>query len=154
MLVAVKLHRVWHDVEELDLALVRTVLMHCAVKPNCMEQAWLHNNAALLVYKRIVGRAPAAGFEPCGPGSDQERNLACSATMTVSLEDQVGLRPGRPLDNGTQEGDYSAWVAWRNRKVGLPGLSSLSPLSISTRLPRHNCFVALSCDAPESKQKL
>ena len=81
---AVKLHRVWHNVEELDLALVRTVLMHCSVKPNCMEQAWLHNNAALLVNKRIVGRAPAAGFEPCGPGSDQERTLACSATKWAS----------------------------------------------------------------------
>ena len=28
-----------------------------------------------------------------------------------ALQNQVGLRPGRPLDNGPQEGDYSAWVA-------------------------------------------
>ena len=27
-----------------------------------------------------------------------------------TLEDQVGLRPGRPIDNWPQEGDYSAWA--------------------------------------------
>ena len=54
----------------------------------------------------------------------------------LSLGDHVGLRPGRPIDNGPQEGDYSAWVAWRNGKVRLPGLSFLSPLSLSPRLPR------------------
>ena len=33
------------------------------------------------------------------------------------LEDQVGLRPGRPVDIGPQEGDYSAWVVWEKGKV-------------------------------------
>ena len=55
-----------------------------------------------------------------------------------TLEDQVGLRPGRPADNGTQEGDYSDWVAWRKGKVGLPGLSFLPPFSLSPRLPRQS----------------
>ena len=50
----------------------------------------------------------------------------------------MGLRPGRPVDIGPQEGDYSAWVAWRKGKVGLPGLSFLSPLSLSPRLPRQS----------------
>ena len=48
----------------------------------------------------------------------------------------MGLRPGRPVDNGPQEGDYSAWVAWRKGKVGLPGLSLLYPLFL--RLPRQS----------------
>ena len=50
----------------------------------------------------------------------------------------MGLRPGCPVDNGPQEGDYSACVAWRKGKVRLPGLSSLSPLSLSPRLPRQS----------------
>ena len=54
--------------------------------------------------------------------------------QAIPLEDQVGLRPGRPVDNEPQEGDYSAWVAWRKGKVRLPGKSFLSPLS--PRLPR------------------
>ena len=78
-----KLHRLWSKVEELDLALVRTPLMCHNVQPNYMGEAWLHNYAALLVYQRMTGRATAAGLEPCGPGSDHERNLACSASMTV-----------------------------------------------------------------------
>ena len=48
----------------------------------------------------------------------------------------MGLRQGRPVDNGPQEGDYSARVAWRKGKVWLPGLSFLFPLSLSLRLPR------------------
>ena len=50
----------------------------------------------------------------------------------------MGLRPGRPADNGPQEGVYSAWVAWRKGKVRLPGLSFLSPLSLSPRIPRQS----------------
>ena len=56
----------------------------------------------------------------------------------VSLEDQVGLRLRRPVNNGLQEGGYSAWVAWRKGKFGLPGLSFLPPLSLSPRLPRQS----------------
>ena len=29
----------------------------------------------------------------------------------------LGLRPGHPGDNGSQEGDYSAWVAWEKGKM-------------------------------------
>ena len=54
------------------------------------------------------------------------------------MEAQVGLRPGRPVDNGPREGDYSDWVAWRKGKCGLPGLSFLSPLSLSPRLPQQS----------------
>ena len=48
----------------------------------------------------------------------------------------MGLRQGSPVDNGPQEGDYSAWVAWRKGKVGLLGLSFLPPLSLSPKLTR------------------
>ena len=47
----------------------------------------------------------------------------------------MGFRPGRPVDNGPEEGDYSAWVACRKGNFGLPGLS---PLSLSPRLPRQS----------------
>ena len=68
-------------------------------------------------------------------------NSVCSEVKQVvhfPLEDQMGLRPGRPVDNGPQEGDYSAWVAWRKGKVWLPCLSFLYPLSLSLRLPRQS----------------
>ena len=63
-----ELHLVWHEVGELELALVRTALMCCAVQPNCKGEAWLHDYAALLVYQCMVGLATAAGLEPCDPG--------------------------------------------------------------------------------------
>ena len=50
----------------------------------------------------------------------------------------MGPRPGCPVNIGPQEGHYSAWVAWRKGKVGLPGVSFLSPLSLSSRLPRQS----------------
>ena len=56
----------------------------------------------------------------------------------TALEDQLGLRPGCPADNGPKEGDYSVWVACRKGKVGLSGLSFFSPLSLSPRLPRQS----------------
>ena len=59
-------------------------------------------------------------------------------TTYTALEDEVGLRPGRPVNNGPQEGDYPAWVALRKGKVGLPGLSLLYPLSLFPRLPRQS----------------
>ena len=71
---AEELHRVWHKVEELDLALVRTALMRRAVQPNCRGDPWLPT--------MLVGLATAAGLEPFGPGSAYERNLTCSATIT------------------------------------------------------------------------
>ena len=72
-----------HKIEKLALALARTALMRHAVQPNCRGEAWLHDYAALLVYQHMVGRAPVAGLEPSGPGSNHEQNLACSATLTV-----------------------------------------------------------------------
>ena len=49
-----ELHRVWQEVGELDLVMLRTVLMH---QPNFRGDVCLHNYAALLVYQRMVGWA-------------------------------------------------------------------------------------------------
>ena len=42
----------------------------------------------------------------------------------------MGLRPGRPVDKGM--------VSLDDRKVGLPDLSFVSPLSLSPRIPRQS----------------
>ena len=48
----------------------------------------------------------------------------------------LGLRPGRPVDDGPQEGDYSAWVAWEKGKVETRKTSQGAQLFLSSRLPR------------------
>ena len=50
----------------------------------------------------------------------------------------LGLRPGRPVDNGSQEGDYFAWVAWVKGEVETRKKSQGAQLSLSSRLPRQS----------------
>ena len=50
----------------------------------------------------------------------------------------LGLRPGSPLDNGPQEGDCSAWVAWEKGKVETKKTCQGALLSFSCRLPRQS----------------
>ena len=45
----------------------------------------------------------------------------------------VGLRPERPVDNGPQEGVYSARVAWEKGKVETRKTSQEAQLSLSSR---------------------
>ena len=42
----------------------------------------------------------------------------------------LGLMPWRPVDNGPQEGDYSAWVAWGKGKVETRKTSQGAQLSL------------------------
>ena len=65
-----------------------------------------------------------------------------STKMLVELHWQtkhwlLGLRPGRPVDNGPQEGNYSAWVAWEKGKMETRKTSQGAQLSLSSRLPSH-----------------
>ena len=60
-----------------------------------------------------------------------------------ALEDKalhwlLGLRPGRPVDNGPQEGDWTAWVAWEKGKVETRKTSQGALLSLSSTLPRQS----------------
>ena len=50
----------------------------------------------------------------------------------------LGLRPGRPVDNGPQEEDYSARVAWEKGKVETRKTSQGAQLSLSYRLLRQS----------------
>ena len=61
--------------------------------------------------------------------------------MTIEWQTKhrlLGLRPGRPVDNGPQEEDYFAWVAWEKGKVETRKTSQGAQLSLSSRLPRQS----------------
>ena len=47
----------------------------------------------------------------------------------------LGLMPGRPVDNRSQDGDYSACVAWEKENVETRKTSQGAQLSVSSRLP-------------------
>ena len=97
-------------------------------------------------WRRETKRREACDKEVAGKVADKE--IPSSKETLKVAEKKVthwqtkhwlsGLRPGRPVDNGPQEGDYSAWVAWEKGKVEIRKTSQGAQFSLSSRLPRQN----------------